>query len=112
MFTDNIVYENNTIVQVMKTGEAHGIRSEVEQLAEGLKVLKVQAGYKETLELTKILKRNNIDEKVIFYGVEEVETTNILWKIYSVIKKLTPSFVTFYKLPQSKVRGIITRIEM
>ncbi len=112
MFTDNIVYENNTIVQVMKTGEAHGIRSEVEQLAEGLKVLKIQAGYKETLELTKILKRNNIDEKVIFYGVEEVETTNILWKIYSVIKKLTPSFVTFYKLPQNKVRGIITRIEM
>lgn len=112
MFTDNIVYENNTIVQVMKTGEAYGIRSEIEQLAEGLKVLKIQAGYKETPDLTKILKCNNIDEKVIFYGVEEVETSNLFWKIYSIIKKLTPSFVNFYKLPQHKVRGIITRIEM
>lgn len=112
MFTDNIVYEKNIIVQVMKTGEARGIKSEIEELAEGLRVLKVQAGYKETLELTKILKCNNIDEKVIFYGVEEVETTNLFWKIYAIIKKLTPSFVTFYKLPQSKVRGIITRIEM
>ncbi|MBI5048754.1 MAG: hypothetical protein HZB54_07395, partial [Deltaproteobacteria bacterium] len=48
----------------------------------------------------------------IFYGLEDITTSNFVWKIFSVIKKLTPTFVKFYKLPSNKLHGVITRIEM
>ena len=59
-----------------------------------------------------ILKNKGIDEKTIFYGVEDIITDNVLWKIFSTIKKLSPSFVQFYDLPLDKVHGVVTRIEM
>jgi KUP system potassium uptake protein len=49
---------------------------------------------------------------VIFYGVEDIVTENVIWKTYSIIKKLTPAFVQFYELPAHKIHGVITRIEM
>ena len=33
-------------------------------------------------------------------------------KAFSVIKKLTPNFVQFNKLPASKLQGVVTRVEM
>jgi KUP system potassium uptake protein len=58
------------------------------------------------------LKASEINEKVIFYGVEDIVTENVIWKTYSTIKKLTPAFVQFYELPAHKIHGVITRIEM
>jgi len=37
---------------------------------------------------------------------------NPVWRIFSIIKKLIPNFVQFYKLPARKLHGVITRIEM
>ncbi|HUV82925.1 MAG TPA: hypothetical protein VMW53_07625 [archaeon] len=59
-----------------------------------------------------MLKESGIDEKTIFYGIEAIVTENIIWKIFSTIKKLTPVFVQFYKLPSDKLHGVITRVEM
>jgi KUP system potassium uptake protein len=69
-------------------------------------------GYMEIIDVVKILKNKGIDEKTIFYGIEDIITDNLLWKIFSTIKKLSPSFVQFYDLPSDKLHGVITRIEM
>ena len=55
---------------------------------------------------------NGIREKVIFYGIEDIATNNPLWRVFAIIKKLTPNFVQFNKLPASKLQGVVTRVEM
>ena len=49
---------------------------------------------------------------MIFYGIEDIVTNNPVWLIFSFIKKNTPNFVQFYKLPQSKLQGTVTRLEI
>ena len=49
---------------------------------------------------------------MIFYGIEDINTRNPVWKIFSLIKKLTPNFVQFNKLPASRLQGVVTRVEM
>ena len=66
----------------------------------------------EVLEIEKLLAANGIKEKVIFYGIEDIETRNPIWKIFALIKKLTPNFVQFNKLPAAKLQGVVTRVEM
>jgi KUP system potassium uptake protein len=36
----------------------------------------------------------------------------IFGKIFAIIKKLTPNFVQFHKLPAAKLQGVVTRVEM
>ena len=81
-------------------------------IAEGLRVFEIYMGYMEVIDVEKILKGAGVDEKTIFYGLEDIVTENVFWKIYSIIKKLTPPFVQFYELPSHKLHGILTRIEM
>ena len=66
----------------------------------------------EVLDVEAILKSYGINEKTIFYGVDEIATSNIIWKVFSFIKKLTPNFIQFYKLPSNKLHGVVTRAEM
>jgi KUP system potassium uptake protein len=66
----------------------------------------------EVIEIERLLKENGIKEKVIFYGIEEITTNNPFWRIFSVIKRLTPNFVQFNKLPASRLQGVVTRVEM
>ena len=63
-------------------------------------------------EIEKLLAANGIKEKVIFYGIEDIETRNPVWKVFALIKKLTPNFVQFNKLPAAKLQGVVTRVEM
>jgi len=69
-------------------------------------------GYMEIPDIEEILREAGIDEKTIFYGLEDIVTENVIWKIFSVIKRLTPAFVQFYKLPSFKLHGVMTRVEM
>jgi KUP system potassium uptake protein len=78
----------------------------------GLEFFEVNAGYMEVLDIEKLLKANSISEKVIFYGIEDIETKNPVWKMFALIKKLTPNFVQFHKLPAAKLQGVVTRVEM
>jgi len=109
----NIIYERNVFISIVRTDEPFGISSKVTgALGSGLEAFEIFAGYMEVIDIEGLLKRNGIAEKVIFYGVEDISTNNPVWKVFSVIKKLTPNFVQFNKLPASKLQGVLTRVEM
>lgn len=112
MFMNNIIYTENIFIQVNKTSGAFGLHYDLTPVTEGLNVLKIDVGYMEVFRLEKVLKALDIEEKAIFYGVEDIETNNFFWHIFSVIKKITPTFVSFYKLPVHKIHGVITQIKM
>jgi len=112
MFINNIIYTNNIIAQIIKTNEAYGISYEFEDISEGLSVLRIYEGYMEMLNLEEFLIKLKIDEKVIFYGIYNVETRKFFWRIYSLIKKVSPTFVNFYKLPINKICGVITHVKL
>jgi KUP system potassium uptake protein len=113
MFVNNIIYEENIVVAVTIQEKAFGVTGKfIEDLAPRLRIFEIKAGYMEILNLEKILNSTDIQPKVIFYGVEDIITKNIVWKIFTVIKKLTPSFVQFYKLPADKLHGVTVRVEI
>ncbi len=113
IFTNNIVYEDNVIVTVITLKTSFGVTALFkEDVAPGIRVFEIRAGYLENINLEKIFNAEHIHPKVIFYGVEEIASNNLFWKIFTVIKKLTPSFVQFYKLPVNKLHGVVIRVEM
>ena len=112
MFMNNIIYTENIFIQINKASEAFGLHYDLTQVAEGLNILKIDVGYMEVFRLEKVLKALDIEEKAIFYGVEDIETNNFFWHIFSIIKKVTPTFVSFYKLPVHKIHGVITQIKL
>ncbi len=113
MFKNNIIYENNIFISIIKSDSPFGIESSfTKELAKGLRVFEIKTGYMEIVDVEQILKDQGISEKTIFYGVEDIFTTNLIWKIFSIIKKLSPSFVQFYRLPTDELHGVMTRYEM
>ncbi len=113
MIRSNIVYERNILISIVRTDEPFGVKTTLmKDLGPGLEALEVRAGYIAVLDIENILKANGIKEKVIFYGIEDINTANPVWKVFSVIKKLTPNFVQFNKLPASRLQGVVTRVEM
>lgn len=113
LFENNIIYQDNVIISIVNTDEPFGLKySFKESPASGLRVFEVQVGYMEIVELEDILKQASINPKVIFYGIEDIVTDDFVMNVFYLIKKVTPSFVQFYKLPPNKVHGIITRIEI
>jgi KUP system potassium uptake protein len=109
----NIIYERNIFISIVRTDEPFGISTCMnERISKGLDSFNITAGYMERVDIESILKTNGIQEKVIFYGVEDITTSNVIWGIFSFIKKVTPNFVQFNKLPASKLQGVVTRVEM
>jgi KUP system potassium uptake protein len=112
MLRSNIVYERNIFASVERTDEPFGVFTCQTEVDPGLESFEIRAGYMERLDIEQILRDNGIREKVIFYGVEDIATDNLAWRIFAVLKKLTPNFVQFNKLPASKLQGVVTRVEM
>jgi KUP system potassium uptake protein len=113
IFRSNIIYERNILISINRTDEPFGVKVCLKQdLAPGLEFLEVTAGYREILDIEGLIKEQGIQEKVIFYGVEDIVTRNPVWRIFSLIKRITPNFVQFSKLPPSRLQGIVTRVEM
>lgn len=109
----NIVYERNILISIVRTDNPFGVKTELRRdISPGLDAFEVRAGYMVVLDIEKLLQINGIKEKVIFYGIEDINTRNPVWKIFSLIKKLTPNFVQFNKLPASRLHGVVTRVEM
>lgn len=109
----NIVYERNVLISLVRTDEPYGLEcSLTTALGTGLDAFEVRAGYMEIFDIEQLLKDNGIVEKVIFYGIEDIATGNPFWKVFSTLKKLTPNFVQFNKLPAAKLQGVVTRVEM
>jgi KUP system potassium uptake protein len=113
MFFHGAIYDDNIFLSIIKRYDPFGVKGFFkEDIAEGLRVFEIQMGYMEVIDVEEILREAGIEEKTIFYGIEDIITENIFWKIFSIIKKLSPAFVQFYKLPPRKLHGIITRVEM
>jgi len=108
----NIVYERNVFASIVRTAEPFGVFTCQEEIDPGLESFQIRAGYMERLDIERILRDNGIREKVIFYGVEDIITSNLVWRLFAVLKKLTPNFVQFNQLPASKLQGVVTRVEM
>lgn len=109
----NIIYERNVLISILRTDEPFGVESvHTKEMGPGLEGFEIQAGYMELIDIEKIIRAHGITEKVIFYGIEDITTTNPIWKFFAVIKKLTPNFVQFNKLPAAKLQGVVTRVEM
>jgi KUP system potassium uptake protein len=109
----NIIYENNIFISITRTDEPFGVETRYQpDIGSGLHLLDIMAGYMTVINIENLLKENGIKEKIIFYGVEEISTKNPIWQIFSVIKKLSPNFVQFHKLPARKLHGVVNRVEM
>lgn len=113
MFYHGIIYKDNIFVSILKRDDPFGITGFFkEDISAGLRLFEIQYGYMEMVDVEEILREAGIEEKTIFYGIEDITTKSALWKMFSLIKKVTPPFVQFYKLPPRKLHGVITRIEM
>jgi KUP system potassium uptake protein len=109
----NIVYERNVFISVMRTDDPFGQEVHLtEGISRGLDFLDIHAGYMAVVDIEKILKEHGIREKIIFYGIEEIHTNNPIWRVFSLLKKITPNFVQFNKLPAGRMHGVATRVEM
>ena len=112
MLRTNIMYEENIFISISTSDYPYGINvTKVEEIAPGLKGLIISCGYMEYLDIPRILKNAEINEKVIFYGIEEITTKRPFLRLYAFLKKITPHFVAFYKLNYRKLHGVATRIE-
>lgn len=110
---NEILFEDNILVSIKIMDAPFGITTEFEEdLVPGLHSFRVTAGYMEMLNLEKILREHEVDETVIFYGIENIISRQAIWILYGAIKRLTPDFVQFYSLPSEKIHGVITRVEM
>jgi KUP system potassium uptake protein len=113
MFTNNIVYDDNIIISIIRTEQPFGITWGVtREITRGLSIFEIYLGYMEIVDIGTILREAEIEEKTIFYGMEDIVTTHIIWRIFAAIKRLSPSVVQFYKLPSDKIHGVVTRIDM
>ncbi|MFN3505215.1 MAG: KUP/HAK/KT family potassium transporter [Caldimicrobium sp.] len=113
LFFHGIIYEENIFVSLIRKNEPYGITTSfLEELCPGAKVLEIAYGYMEILKVEDILREQNIDERAIFYGLEDIETKHPLWKLYAMIKQLSPHYIKFLDLPITKLHGVITRVEI
>jgi KUP system potassium uptake protein len=111
MFYHGILYEDNIFVSLIKRDDPYGVTGFFkEDLATGLRVFEMQMGYMEVIDVDEIMREAGIDERVVFYGIEDISTNNIVWRVFSIIKRLTPTFIQFYKFPPKKLHGVITKV--
>jgi len=113
MFKNHIMYEDNILISVITRDDPFGVIGFFKgSLAPGLRLFEIHMGYMEMLDIEKILRNAGIDATVIFYGLEEIVTKNLVWKVFAFIKHISPSFVHFYKLPSGKLHGVVTSVDM
>jgi len=113
MFKNEILYEENILVSVRITDYPFGIHTRHDRdLAPGLHAFMITGGYMEIIDIIGLLRKEGIEEKIIFYGMENIVSDKFFWKLYGLLKKITPAFVHFYELPPEKIHGVITRVVM
>lgn len=113
MFKNNIIYEDNILVAVIARDDPFGVIGFFKgNLAPGFRIFEIHMGYMEVLDIEKILHNAGIEASVMFYGQGEIVTNHLVWKIFAIIKRISPSFVQFYKLPSHKLHGVVSSVEM
>ncbi len=66
----------------------------------------------EVISVERLMKHAGIEEKTIFYGLEDITTQNVFWKIFSLIKRISPTFIQFHKLPAHQLHCDVTRVDL
>lgn len=113
MFRTGIIYEKNILVSVENLDTPFGIKlDKVEEVTPGLFTTTVLFGYMESPNLPALFKEWGFAEKAIFYGAEEIKSRKLFLKIFVVLKKLTPNWISFFDFPYNKLHGVVTRIEI
>ena len=113
MFENGIVYEDNILVSVIQREDPFGIIGFFKgEITEGLRIFEIHCGYMEVLNVEHVLKNAGISAKAIFYGLDEIVTKNPLLRVFSIIKRLSPSFVQFHELPRNKLHGVVTVVHV
>ncbi len=113
MIRGNIIYEENIFTSIVTTDKPYGVDfKKVPNLAHGLSGIVIEGGYMEVLNIPRLLKMHGINEKVIFYGIDEVVTNKPFLKLFAFLKKISPRIVSFYDLPYNKLHGVATRLEI
>lgn len=111
MFFHGALYEDNIFVSIIKRSDPFAVVGFFkEDIAEGLRVFEIQTGYMEVIDMEEILREAGIEERVVFYGLEDITTENLIWKVFALIKKVTPTFIQFYKFPPKKLHGVFTKV--
>lgn len=112
-FQNEIIYQQNILVSIRMKDYPFGVKTTYqEDCAIGLSALVIETGYMEILDIESLIQQRGIDEKTIFYGIENIISDKMIWRIFGIMKKASPPFVQFYSLPPEKIHGVITRILM
>ena len=113
MLESNILFERNILASIIRTEQPYELKTQYRQgIGTGLDSFEIMAGYMTVVNVEALLEREDIREKVIFYGDEDIISKNPVWKVFSIIKRIFPNFVQFYRLPSKKLHGIVTRVEI
>jgi len=113
MFSHGIIYEDNVFVSIVGRNDPFGITGFYrENMAYGIRSFEIQFGYMEVVTAEAILREAGIDERAVYYGLEDISAKNIFWKMFSFIKRVSPSFIKFYEFPPEKLHGVITKVNM
>ncbi|HCY77585.1 MAG TPA: potassium transporter Kup [Ignavibacteriales bacterium] len=113
MFRTGILYEKNVLVSVENTDQPYGVNLDrYEEVSPGLFVARILYGYMEVPDLPKLFKEWQFNEKAIFYGSEEIKTDKLFFKLFIVLKKIAPNWVSYFDFPYNKLHGVVTRIEI
>ena len=113
MFYHGILYEDNIFVSIIKRDDPFGVTGFFkEDVAKGLRVFEIQMGYMEVVDIEEILREAGVEERSVFYGVEEITTSNPIWKAFYFIKRNTSTFIRFYQFPPKKLHGVLTKVEL
>lgn len=113
MFRTGIMYEKNILVSVENLDQPYGVKLErYEEIERGLFVAEIKYGYMEVPDLPKLFKKWGFNEKAIFYGAEEIKTKKLILKLFIILKKVAPNWISYFDFPFNKLHGVVTRIEI
>ncbi|HWR59001.1 MAG TPA: KUP/HAK/KT family potassium transporter, partial [Thermodesulfovibrionales bacterium] len=113
MFFHGIIYEDNVLISIIKRDDPFGVTGFfMDDLAKGLRAFEVQMGYMEVVDVEEILRDAGIEERAVFYGLEDISARSLIWKSFALLKRNTPAFIQFYKFPFKKLHGVLTKVSM
>ncbi len=113
MFLHGIIYEDNIFLSVAVRSDPYGVVGYYkDDITNGLRSFEIQVGYMEVISAEDVMRQAGIDERAIYYGLEDISARNPVWKFFSLIKRVLPTFIRFYEFPSSKMHGVITKVNI
>jgi KUP system potassium uptake protein len=113
LFSHGIIYQDNIFVSIVSRNDPFGIIGFYrDDVANGLRVFEIQVGYMEIVSAEDVLREAGIEERAVYYGLEDISAKNPVWRLFSLIKRMMPTFIKFYEFPPEKLHGVVTKVTM